>query len=73
MEKEKLRLVNALMKAKNAYHRVLQEEGYHIEYGLGKDLKMGRGAIIDERKNPYEHRIVGYVTITTENNLPDNC
>ena len=65
-QNEKMKIVRALMKAENAFHKALQEEGYHLEYGLGEDLMKNRGAIIDDNKKPLEFGIVGYVTITKE-------
>ena len=63
---EKMRLIKAIAKAKNAFHRAMEAEGYHLESGLGDDLIKGRFAIVDDRKEPNDLRIVGHITITHE-------
>lgn len=63
---EKMRLIKAIAKAKNAFYKAMEAEGYHMESGLGDDLMRGRFAIVDNRKEPNDLRIVGHITIAHE-------
>lgn len=35
---ERLRLLRALVKASNAFHKSLRQDGYSVSYGLGKSV-----------------------------------
>lgn len=59
-QSERMRLIHALAKAKNAFHKAMKEEGYHLE--LCSD--MTTRAIVDDHKKPNDFRIVGHITIT---------
>ena len=57
--KERWRLLKALAKASNAFHRSMEESGYRISYGLGEK----KGSILDSSKPIHESWPIGSLSI----------
>jgi len=56
---ERLRLLRALVKASNAFHKSLREDGYSVSYGLGKSA----GSLYDLNREEQDRWPLGEIKI----------